>query len=135
MLGGVIMLCIAFTIGLPMIVLSPSKFAFSFSLGSLFILIAFSSLKGWKQQWKHMFSKDRIVFSVAYISTLFATLYSAAIMGSYFLSLIFCALQLAALIYYVVSYFPGGVESAKTVMYMMYKGCWNCCGTLFRSVS
>lgn len=133
MLGGMIMLFLAFTVALPMVVLSPSKFAFAFSIGSLLVLAAFTSLKGWRQQLKHMVSKERIWFSAAYIASVFATLYSATIMKSYLLSLICCALQMAALIYYVVSYFPGGVESAKTVMLMFYRTCLSCCGTLFRS--
>ena len=133
MLAGLIMLGIAFAVALPMVVLSPSKFAFCFSVGSLLVLSAFASLKGWKSQVKHMFSKERIWFSAAYISSMFATLYTATVMKSYLLSLVFSVLQMMALIYYLVSYFPGGVESAKTVMMMFYRGCLHCCGSLFRS--
>ncbi len=60
--GGVFLL-LAFFIFLPVIILSPSKFALSFTLGCLFIMCGFSSLRGWKQQLAHMFSSERLPFS------------------------------------------------------------------------
>lgn len=92
------MLFLAFTFALPLVVISPSKFAFSFSIGSLLILAAFTSLRGWKEQLKHMFSKDRILFSALYLASVFATLYSATAMRSYILSLSCCGLQVQSLV-------------------------------------
>ena len=60
--GGVFLL-LAFTIFLPTIILSPSKFALSFTLGCLFVMIGFSMLRGWQQQLHHMMSKERMPFT------------------------------------------------------------------------
>ena len=90
--GGVFLL-LAFTIFLPVIIIAPSKFAFSFTLGCLCIMAGFSSLRGWKQQLAHMFSKERLPFSAAYLGSIIATLYAALIMKSYLLSLVCSGLQ------------------------------------------
>lgn len=60
--GGVFLL-LSFTIFLPVIILSPSKFALSFTLGCLLVMAAFSALRGWKQYVAHMMSAERMPFS------------------------------------------------------------------------
>lgn len=87
------MLLLAFTVALPIIVISPSKFAFSFTLGSILIMVAFTTLKGWKEQLKHMISRERIPFSAGYVGSMFGTLYAAIAMKSYLFSLFFSGLQ------------------------------------------
>jgi hypothetical protein len=61
--AGLFFLILAFTIALPTIILSPSKFALAFTLGCTSMMMAFASLKGWQQQLKHMFSSERLPFS------------------------------------------------------------------------
>lgn len=61
--AGIFFLILAFTIALPTIILSPSKFALSFTLGCTSMMMAFASLKGWQQQLQHMFSRERMPFS------------------------------------------------------------------------
>jgi hypothetical protein len=61
--AGVVFLSLAFMLFLPIIVLSPSKFALSFTLGCLFIMAGFSQLRGWKNQLAHMFSQERLMFT------------------------------------------------------------------------
>ena len=43
--------------------LAPSKFAVCFTIGSLLLMSAFLSLRGWKSQLSHMFSTERLPFS------------------------------------------------------------------------
>lgn len=57
------MLLLAFIVFLPVIILSPSKFALSFTAGCLLIMAGFAQLRGWKQQLSHMFSAERLPFS------------------------------------------------------------------------
>ncbi|GMH32778.1 hypothetical protein BSKO_00612 [Bryopsis sp. KO-2023] len=131
--GGLVMLFLAFSVALPIIVLSPSKFAFSFTLGSVLIMSAFTVLKGWKQQMKHMISKERIPFSAGYVGSMLGTLYAAVVMKSYLFSLICSGLQVVALLYYLMSYFPGGSDGVKFVLGVFYQSMKGCFGMVFRS--
>jgi hypothetical protein len=53
----------AFFIGLPTLLLSPSKFALFFTLGCCFVMSGFAALKGWRTQMKHMLERERLPFS------------------------------------------------------------------------
>lgn len=132
MAGGIFFLVLSFSLFLPIVIIAPAKFAFSFSIGSVLILGAFASLRGWQQQFQHMFSKDRLPFSAGYIGSIAATLYTALIMHSYVFSLVCCALQVVALLYYVLSYFPGGAAGAQFVLNMFYQTCVSCFQRTFR---
>ncbi|CAD7700703.1 unnamed protein product [Ostreobium quekettii] len=131
MAGGALLLVMSFTLFLPMIAISPSRFALTFTLGCLCVMAAFAALNGWKQQLKHMVSKDRIAFSAGYVGSMLATGYAAVILKSYILSLVFCTVQVVALAYYVFSYFPGGTAGVQFVLQMCLKGLKNCCGIFF----
>lgn len=61
--GGVLFLFMAFFIGLPTLLLSPSKFALFFTLGCCFVMSGFASLKGWRSQMAHMLQRERLPFS------------------------------------------------------------------------
>lgn len=62
--GGAVFLILAFSLFLPVIILAPSKFAICFTIGSLLIMSAFMSLRGWKGQLAHMFSTERLPFTL-----------------------------------------------------------------------
>lgn len=61
--GGVLFLFMAFFIGLPTLLLSPSKFALFFTLGCCFVMSGFAALKGWRSQMSHMLQRERLPFS------------------------------------------------------------------------
>ncbi|GAX76111.1 hypothetical protein CEUSTIGMA_g3554.t1 [Chlamydomonas eustigma] len=130
--AGCVFLLLAFTIFLPVIILSPSKFALSFTLGCLCIMAGFSALRGWKQQLAHMMSKERLPFSAAYMVSVIATLYASLIMKSYVLSLACSGLQMVALLYYILSYFPGGAQGVKFMLIMFYNAIASCFSSLLR---
>lgn len=62
--AGIVMLLLAFTLFLPVVMLAPSKFAITFTLGSLLIMSAFVSLKGWRGQLQHMLTRERLPFTI-----------------------------------------------------------------------
>ncbi|KAK9820584.1 hypothetical protein WJX72_011930 [[Myrmecia] bisecta] len=128
--GGVVFLVLAFTLFLPVIILAPSKFAICFTLGSVFIMAAFTSLRGWQSQITHMFSRERLPFTLGYIGSMAGTLYAALVMHSYVMSVACCAAQVVALLYYTVSYFPGGTAGMKFVFNM----CWGTTVSCFHGV-
>jgi hypothetical protein len=65
---GVLFLFFAFFIGLPTLLLSPSKFALFFTIGCCLVLSAFAALKGWRAQMQHMLARERLPFSAGGLS-------------------------------------------------------------------
>eukprot|EP00879_Flechtneria_rotunda_P014986 GHRR01015659.1.p1 GENE.GHRR01015659.1~~GHRR01015659.1.p1 ORF type:complete len:189 (+),score=29.63 GHRR01015659.1:210-776(+) len=60
---GVLFLILAFFVGLPTLLLSPSKFALFFTIGCCLVFSGFAALKGWRSQMKHMLQRERLPFS------------------------------------------------------------------------
>lgn len=131
--AGLFFLFMAFSLFLPMIIVVPAKFASAFSLGSVLILSAFAALRGWRQQLEHMMTKERLPFSIGYLASIAATMYTALFMHSYIFSLVCCGLQVLALLYYVCSYFPGGPAGAQYVLKMFWQAIVSCFGTVLPS--
>ena len=73
---------------LPTVIFSPHKFALLFSIGSVCMLISMAFYRGPKTYLKKLFRKDQALFSIAYICSLFLTLFSSVIMGSYLLTIL-----------------------------------------------
>jgi hypothetical protein len=105
---GIFFIFISFTMFLPVMVVMPQKFAICFTLGCIFIIASFFALKGVRNQFAHMGSKERLPFTVGFIGSMAATIYVSMVLHSYILSVIFSGVQVLALSYYVISYFPGG---------------------------
>jgi len=98
---------------LPMLIVNPRKFSLLFTLGSVFTLSSFSFLWGPYSHMVHLFSKDRLPFTLVYFSTLVATLYFAMGLQSAILTPIAAILQVLALLWFVISYIPGGQTGLK----------------------
>ncbi|KAF3638548.1 putative mads box protein [Capsicum annuum] len=113
MATGVFFIFMAFTLFLPVIVLVPQKFAICFTLGCSFIIGSFFALRGPKNQFAHMFSKERLPFTLGFMGSMIGTLYVSMALHSYILSVLFSVLQVMALAYYAISYFPGGSAGLK----------------------
>ena len=73
---------------LPFIILMPAKFAKVFTLGCISILISLGILKGFSSLLLTLIEKERIIFSLSYLLSIFFTLYAAYFMHSYFFVLI-----------------------------------------------
>ncbi|KAK8369261.1 hypothetical protein V6Z12_A01G099900 [Gossypium hirsutum] len=94
-------------------VLLPQKFAICFTLGCGFIIGSFFALRGPKNQLAHMSSKERLPFALGFIGSMVGTMYVSMVLHSYILSVLFSVVQVLALAYYAVSYFPGGSAGLK----------------------
>ena len=101
------------TVYLPVMVLKARKFALMFSLGSLFTLGSFSFLWGPFNHIKHLFGRERLPFTAVYFGTLFFTLYFALSLQSYVLTSVAAVAQVGALLWFVISYVPGGQTGMK----------------------
>ncbi|GAA5993636.1 hypothetical protein JCM5350_003038 [Sporobolomyces pararoseus] len=121
-LGASACFALSFFIGLPLLAVKPRKFAVSFSLGSILFMIGFSILSGPLAHLKHLFSSERLPFTAAYFGSLILTLFFALVRHSYFATLICAVVQCAALIFYFVSYFPGGFQTLSFGSRMALRG-------------
>lgn len=98
---------------IPFIVLKARKFSLLFSLGSLFTVFSFSFLLG---PWNHMrllTSRERIPFTLTYLVTLSGTLYFAMALQSTVLTCLAAVAQMGALVWFIISYVPGGQTGLK----------------------
>ncbi|CAO3681637.1 unnamed protein product [Rhizopus stolonifer] len=89
------------------------KFAATFTLGSVLILLSVALLRGPWSHIQHMISMERLPFTLSYVGSMVLTLYAALGARNLILIIIFSALQIIALIWYVGSYIPGGVATLR----------------------
>lgn len=109
----------------PVLILYARKFALLFSLGSVFTLGSFSLLWGPINHWKHLTSSERLPFTTVYILTLAGTLYFSMGLQSTVLTVIAALGQVIALLWFVISYIPGG----QTGLAFFSKLCSSFCRT------
>lgn len=95
----------------PILSLKPRKFALLWSLGSIFFLVSFGVLQGFKAYMQHLFLSTRIIFTIVFITSIILTLVSCLSLRSTLLSIIFAVIQLISAIWYTVSYFPMGQQT------------------------
>ncbi|CAI0552164.1 unnamed protein product [Linum tenue] len=126
--SGVFFVFLAFTMFLPVMVLVPQKFAICFTIGCAFIVGSFFALRGPKEQLLHMFSKERLPLTLGFIGTMVGTVYVSMVLHSYVLSVVFSVLQVIALSYYVISYFPGGSIGMKFISSTLTSSVMRCFG-------
>ncbi len=99
---------------IPVLILYARKFALLFSLGSVFTLGSFSFLWGPVSHLKSLFgSRERLPFTTVYLVTLLGTLYFAMGLQSTVLTVVAAGGQVFALLWFVLSYIPGGQAGMK----------------------
>mmetsp|Transcript_22746 Transcript_22746/g.25662 ORF Transcript_22746/g.25662 Transcript_22746/m.25662 type:complete len:234 (-) Transcript_22746:2448-3149(-) len=96
---------------MPMMVLAPQKFALMFTLGSTCIIMGFAYMSGPTNYLKYLMTKEKIPFSVSYLASMGLTVYSALIWESYVLVLLFCGVQVFAMLWFTCSSLPGGISA------------------------
>ena len=101
------------TVYIPVLLLKARKFSLLFSLGSLFTMGSFSFLWGPWSHLQHLFGKERLPFTSIYFGSLVATLYFALSLQSTILTSVAAVCQVVALVWFVVSYIPGGQTGMK----------------------
>ena len=105
LLMGVVFTAIAISF-VPVIAVFPKKFAFFYSCGSLFCVGCTSFLVGPARQVQLMFEAHRAHAAAAYVASLLLTLVAAVKWNSAVLSFGFAACQIAAVLWYALSFVP-----------------------------
>ncbi|KAG6502115.1 protein transport protein SFT2-like [Zingiber officinale] len=126
--SGLFFVFIAFTMFLPVMVLMPQKFALCFTFGCALIIGSFFALRGPKNQLSHMCSKERLPFTALFIGSMVGTIYVSMVLHSYILSVLFSVIQVLALTYYSISYFPGGSTGLKFLSSTLTSSLLKCFG-------
>ncbi|KAL7542860.1 hypothetical protein ACHAXR_012158 [Thalassiosira sp. AJA248-18] len=109
---------LGFFVGIPLLTVRPQKFALSFTCGSITFMSSFAILKGPYEHFKSMLAYDRIHFTVVYLGSMMMTLYLTFTAGGaqgYVLVLGASMLQLVALLWYLVTFLPGGAMGMKVL--------------------
>ncbi|TQE05403.1 hypothetical protein C1H46_008993 [Malus baccata] len=74
------------------------------------------------------FEYRRLPFTVGFLGTMMGTIYVSMVLHSYILSVFFSVLQVLALAYYAVSYFPGGSAGMKFLSSALASSVMRCFG-------
>mmetsp|Transcript_12018 Transcript_12018/g.28090 ORF Transcript_12018/g.28090 Transcript_12018/m.28090 type:complete len:231 (+) Transcript_12018:175-867(+) len=109
---------LAFFVGVPMLAVKPQKFALSFTCGSITFMGSFGIMKGPKEHFYSMCTMERIPFTIIYFGSMMTTLYLTCTKGGlqgYALVIISSGVQLVALLWYLVSFLPGGTMGLQMV--------------------
>ena len=89
------------------------KFGLLWTMGSLLFVLAFGVLMGPLAYLKHLTARERLPFSMFFFATCFMTIYFAAFSKNTVLTITCALLELVAVIYYAISYFPFGATGLR----------------------
>lgn len=131
-LGSLILYGAAVFVFLPMVILAPSKFASSFTFGSILWMAAFAMLRGPKTMALSLANKEKLPFTTSYIGSLLLTLYATMISQSYFLILLAVIIQMTAMVWYSASHIPGGTAAAGALGRLCFSSGRTLVSSLFR---
>ncbi|TVY22743.1 Protein transport protein [Lachnellula hyalina] len=97
----------------PIMMAKPRKFAILWSLGSALFLASWAAMMGPITYAQHLISTPRLPFTAAYFGSIALTLYFSLGLGNTILTFISSIVQLACLLWYLVSYFPMGSSGLR----------------------
>lgn len=116
---SVLFFTLGFVIGVPLITVRPQKFALCFTFGSLMFMFSFAILKGPVEHLYGMLQPDRLVFTSIYVISMATTLYFTFNVGGisgYVTVLCSSAFQILSLMWYLITFLPGGAQGMNMLM-------------------
>lgn len=106
------LLCFALSFFMfPVLALRPRKFGMIWSMGSILFLVSFGILQGPKTYILHLISPGRVLFTSVFVGSVVLTLYSSVVLKSSLLTIVSSLIEIFAVAYYSVSYFPFGATT------------------------
>ncbi|KAK6069724.1 hypothetical protein SCUP234_10479 [Seiridium cupressi] len=97
----------------PILIAKPRKFAILWSFGSVLFLCSWAAMMGPMAYVQHLLSGNRLPFTAAYFGSIFMTIYFSLGLQNTVLTLLSAIVQLACLLWYLVSYFPMGSSGLR----------------------
>ena len=104
---------------LPMVVLSPQKFVFMFSLGSFITIYSFIFYYGTNEFMKMIFCQERRVYTISFLASLGIGFYFMFKPTYYIIALLCSGLQMVVMVIFVLSFIPGGKNGISFILNMM----------------
>lgn len=92
----------------PVLALKPRKFGMLWSMGSLLFVLSFGILQGPASYTRHLLSRERFVFTIVFFGSVLLTMYTLVILKSTILTIFSSIIEIFAVLYYTISYFPFG---------------------------
>ena len=123
MLIGFLFISLSFLF-LPFVIIEPYKFCAMNSLGTLHLLIAVYFLKG-KKFLEFLFSKSKIIFTLAYLTTLALEVYLSIFNHQYILILVTMSVHIVSALYLLFSSFPKGVGLLNSFFKRIGSAIWS----------
>ncbi|KAL4590087.1 hypothetical protein LXL04_003006 [Taraxacum kok-saghyz] len=80
-----------------------------------------------KASWREC-DLERLPFTLGFIGSMVGTIYVSMVLHSYILSVFFAVIQVLALAYYCISYFPGGSAGMKFLTSSLTSAVLKCFG-------
>ena len=106
---------------LPFIIFKVRAIANLFNAGAITILISFGVLWGAREFWlDRFFYSSRSIYAFGFTSTMGICIYYSFFKESYLMTLLTLIAELGFLLYFIASYFPGGVDGVTK----MLKAAW-----------
>ncbi len=106
---------------LPFIIFKVRAIANLFNAGAITILISFGVLWGAREFWlDRFFYSSRSIYAFGFTSTMGVCIYYSFFKESYLMTLLTLIAELGFLLYFIASYFPGGVNGVTK----MLKAAW-----------
>jgi hypothetical protein len=144
LLCSALFFALGFLVGLPSLAVRPQKFALCFTIGSLLFMASFSMLKGPSAHFASMLTASRLPFTAVYVSSMGLTIYLTFSVGGvrgYVLVLGSTVVQLLSLLWYLITFLPGGtagmyvaLNAAKTMVRAGVGAGIVCAKACFRSI-
>ncbi|KAI0391605.1 Got1/Sft2-like family-domain-containing protein [Xylariaceae sp. FL0594] len=97
----------------PVLMAKPRKFVILWTFGSVLFITSFGAVMGPKTYVLHLTSGPRLPFTAAYFGSIVLTIYFSAGLHNTILTLISALIQIACLVWYLVSYFPMGSSGLR----------------------
>ena len=114
---------------LPLIIITPKKFTLLFALGTFVSISSFLFYFGTNKFFDVLFNKDRIWFTVAYLTGFFGCLFFPAFFGkNYILILVFSGLEMISTLFFILTFIPGGYSSIRmftNIFFSQFKRLFN----------
>lgn len=114
---------------LPLIVISPSKFALPFAIGSGCMMASFSFIRGWTEFFGQLVKPGKRLYSAAYFIGMCGVLWASFMRPTfaYIWIIVFSVMQVVGLAYFLVSYLPGGKRALNALGRTCFGGCKKLC--------
>ncbi|GLI61304.1 hypothetical protein VaNZ11_003658 [Volvox africanus] len=110
--------CLLTIISIPMLwTMQITKFAILYSVGSVVSVMSTLFLMGPVKQCQRMLEEKRILATIVYIAAIAATLAVAFTTRNAILCLIMLVIQILALVWYCITWIPGGQAALKSIIF------------------